>query len=135
MGVVVAKAYRWYLRGLPIDMAIHKVKVDLEASARAVGVPVAEFGKKSPVKTESKKLIATDKEKLKPCSFVKGEYVRIQVEGHSKNGMIGTICENPSINRKDEAWLLKVEIEGVRFPIYLEESEVVAALPNNFENL
>ncbi|MEW6496105.1 MAG: ribonuclease HI family protein [Cyanobacteriota bacterium] len=132
---VVAKAYRWYLRGLPVDMAIHKVKVDLEAGAHAVGAPVAEFGKKSPVKTEPKKLTVTDKEKLKPCSFAKGEYVRIQAEGHSKNGMIGIVCQNPSINRKGESWLLKVEIEGVRFPIYLEESEVVAALPDNFENL
>lgn len=75
------------------------------------------------------------KEKLKLCSFAKSEYVRIQVEGHSKNGMIGIVCQNPSINRKGESWLLKVEIEGVRFPIYLEESEVVAALPDNFENL
>ncbi len=132
---VVAKAYRWYLRGLPVDMAIHKVKVDLEAGVQAVGAPVAEFGKKSPIKTEPKKLTITDKEKLKPCSFVKGEYVRIQVEGHSKNGMIGIVCQNPSINRKGESWLLKVEIEGVRFPIYLEESEVVAVLPENFENL
>ncbi|MBD2744953.1 hypothetical protein [Coleofasciculus sp. FACHB-1120] len=40
-----------------------------------------------------------------------------------------------SINRKGESWLLKVEIEGVPFPIYLEESEVVAALPENFETL
>lgn len=128
---VVAKAYRWYLRGLPVDMAIHKVKIDLEVGAHAVGASVAEFGKKSPINAQPKKLTFTDKKELQPCSFVKGEYIRIQAEGHSKNGMIGIVCENPSLNSKGKSWLLKVEIEGVPFPICLEEFEVVAALPED----
>ena len=33
----LAKVYRWHLRGLPIDLAIRKVKVDAEIEANATG--------------------------------------------------------------------------------------------------
>ncbi len=33
----LAKVYRWYLRGLPPDMAVHKVRVDAEVEANATG--------------------------------------------------------------------------------------------------
>ncbi|NEO66534.1 MAG: hypothetical protein F6J98_41640, partial [Moorea sp. SIO4G2] len=32
----LAKVYRWYLRGLPVDLAIRKVQVDLEVSEKII---------------------------------------------------------------------------------------------------
>lgn len=42
----IAKVFRWWMRGLPVDMAVRKVKTDLEVTANVTGTSIEVYGKK-----------------------------------------------------------------------------------------
>ncbi len=94
----LAKVYRWYLRGLPPDMAIHKVSVDAEVEANATGShPWIEdfFGTEQPRRHQNYPEVEASHQSatVADSQYTVGEVVVVDFPKHPHHGQLGTILE------------------------------------------
>ncbi|MGK7876873.1 MAG: ribonuclease HI family protein [Xenococcaceae cyanobacterium] len=110
--IYLAKVYRWYLRGLPPDMAIRKVRTDAEVEENATG--------RHPWKDQPE---PKSKPTPPPCHYALGDVVAIANSQHPKYQMQGVVAEAPQLLNSGK-WLLTVEVEGIPYPLKLKESDI-----------
>jgi ribonuclease HI len=108
----LAKVYRWYLRGLPVEMALKKVRTDAEIEENATGVHPWLHNTKS----------ANDPNP-KICQYARGDIVVIKNKYSEENGKIGTIVSQPQL-LPSGTWSIEVQIEDRDSTIKLNAQDI-----------
>jgi len=97
----LAKVYRWYLRGLPPDMAIKKVKTDAEIEENVTG--------KHPWKENQPTT------KTQPtCQYALGDVVFISNDPISQANISGVVIQPPQL-AQNGCWRITVELKDSDF--------------------
>ncbi|WP_013320935.1 ribonuclease HI family protein [Gloeothece verrucosa] len=100
----LAKVYRWYLRGLPPEMAIHKVRIDADVEAKVTG--------KHPW-LEDEKTISNSQGDVKKFEssfpYAKGDVIVISEPNNALKHQ-GVIVSEPKFS-EEGSWMITIRVD------------------------